>query len=30
VFIGIMVAEALLALVSIAIFRRGRWKTREI
>jgi putative MATE family efflux protein len=30
VFIGIMVSEAMLALVSIVLFRRGRWKTREI
>ncbi len=30
VFIAITIAESLLAVVSILVFRRGRWKTRQI
>jgi Na+-driven multidrug efflux pump len=30
VFIAIMVAESLLAVAAILVFRRGRWKQRKI
>jgi Na+-driven multidrug efflux pump len=30
VFIAIMAAESLLAVVAVLVFRRGRWKLREV
>jgi Na+-driven multidrug efflux pump len=30
VFIAIMIAESLIAVVGILVFRRGRWKLREV
>jgi Na+-driven multidrug efflux pump len=30
VFAAITIAESLIAVVGIVVFRRGRWKTREV
>jgi Na+-driven multidrug efflux pump len=30
VFAAITIAESLLAVVAVIVFRRGRWKTREV